>query len=87
MSLPGTSIPALTAPFKTALRNWKIIWDEIRASKLESEWNKLGFQTTSETYYDAVNAIVGVFEKRDGKFPPFPSDCEKGSHLKRLLSL
>jgi hypothetical protein len=87
ISLPGTSIPALIAPFKTALWNWKIIWDEIKASKLESEWNKLGFQTTSETYYDAVNAIVGVFEKRNGKFPPFPSDCEKGSHLKRLLSL
>ena len=68
------------------MRNWKIIWDEIRSSAPESEWNKLGFQRMAETYYDAVKAIVVVFEKNQGIFPPIPSDCEKGKHLKRLLS-
>lgn len=66
--------------------NWKTVWDEIKAAAGESEWNKLGFQRTAETYYDAVLAILQVFEKRQGRFPPIPSDCEKGSHLKRLLS-
>ena len=86
LSLPGTSIPSLTTPFKRSLANWKMVWDEIRAASEESEWNKLGFQSTAETYYDAVNAIINVFEKMGGRFPPIPSDCEKGMHLKRLLS-
>lgn len=47
---------------------------------------KLGFQRTAETYYDAVRAIVEVWERRKGKFPSLESDCEKGMHLKRLLS-
>ncbi|KUJ20601.1 uncharacterized protein LY89DRAFT_578525 [Mollisia scopiformis] len=84
--LPSTDIHHLTAPFKTALHNWKLIWDEIKSSSLETEWNKLGFQRTAEAYFDAVNSILAVFEKREGKFPPIPSDCEKGSHLKRVLS-
>jgi hypothetical protein len=68
------------------MRNWKVIWDEIKSSAIETEWNKLGFQRTAEAYFDAVTSILGVFEKREGRFPPIPSDCEKGSHLKRLLS-
>ncbi|KAF8867283.1 hypothetical protein BDZ45DRAFT_638740 [Acephala macrosclerotiorum] len=85
-SLPGTNIQHLIAPFKTAIRNWKIIWDEIKASALETEWNKLGYQRTAEAYYDTVKSILGAFEKRNGKFPPIPSDCERGVHLKKLLS-
>jgi len=85
-SLPGTNIQLLIAPFKTAMHNWKVIWDEIKSSAPETEWNKLGFQRTAESYLNAVTSILGVFEKREGRFPPIPSDCEKGSHLKRLLS-
>jgi hypothetical protein len=84
-ALPGCNIQALVAPFKLAMANWKIIWDEIRASAPENEWNKLGFQRTAETYYQAVESIVTVFEECEGRFPPIPSDVEKGSHLKRLL--
>ncbi|TAQ83093.1 hypothetical protein B7494_g8583 [Chlorociboria aeruginascens] len=85
--LPSTSIPALLQPFKTALQNWKFIWDDIKNRAPESEWQKLGFQRTAETYYAAVQHLIGVFEKRQGRFPLLPSDCEKGLHLKRLLSL
>ena len=84
--LPFTNIRALVQPFKTALQNWRTVWDGIKAAADEKEWNKLGFQRTAETYYDAVLAIVQVFEKKQGKFPPIPSDCENGTHLKRLLS-
>jgi hypothetical protein len=84
--LPFTNIHALVQPFKTAMHNWKTVWDDIKAAAGENEWNKLGFQRTAESYYDAVLAILQVFEKKQGRFPPIPSDCEKGSHLKRLLS-
>jgi hypothetical protein len=68
------------------MHNWRIIWDEIKSSAIETEWNKLGFQRTAETYYDAVMAVMGVFERMDGKVPVCPSDCEKGAHLKWLLT-
>ncbi|KAL2067215.1 hypothetical protein VTL71DRAFT_1639 [Oculimacula yallundae] len=85
-SLPITNIQMLVAPFHLAMRNWRLLWDEIKANAVEEEWNKLGFQRTAESYYDAVRSILDVFERREGQFPPIPSDCEKGSHLKRLLS-
>lgn len=66
--------------------HWKMLWDEIKISVSEDEWNKLGFQRTAETYFEAVKSILAVFEEREGRFPPIPSACEKGSHLKRLLS-
>lgn len=85
-SLPRTNIPAITAPFHLAMRNWRIIWDEIKGAVDKEEWSKLGFQRTAESYFEAVKSMLGVFERRKGRFPPIPSDCEKGSHLKRLLS-
>lgn len=86
LNITRTGVPELLMPFRTAMRNWRIVWDQIKDSMPESEWDKLGFQRTAETYFDAVKAIVDAFEKRDGKFPPIPSDCEKGTHLKRLLT-
>jgi hypothetical protein len=47
----------------------------------------LGFQKTAEAYYDAVGKLLGIFERRNGRFPPIESDCEKGMHLRRVLSL
>ncbi|KAJ5047458.1 uncharacterized protein L3040_003285 [Drepanopeziza brunnea f. sp. 'multigermtubi'] len=85
-SLPRTNIPALTAPYHLALRNWRTLWNEIKGAVDEEEWSKLGFQRTAESYYYAVKSILSVFEKNKGRFPPIPSNCEKGSHLKRLLS-
>lgn len=90
ISIPNPNSPNLitdtVAPFRTAMRNWKTIWDSIRAAAPAAEWEKLGFQRTAETYYDAVRAIVEVWERRGGRFPPLKSDCEKGTHLKRLLT-
>jgi hypothetical protein len=70
------------------MRNWKVLWDEIKSSSPENEWNKLGFQRTAETYFDAVREVAEVFEKKGGSgvVGVVPSDCEKGSHLKRILS-
>jgi hypothetical protein len=87
VQLSTTSIPSLVAPFKLALRNWRAVWDEIKGAANEEVWRKLGFQKTAEAYFDAVEALLRIFERRNGSFPPIPSDCEKGGHLKRLLSL
>ena len=86
LSLPHVHLSSVVQPFKIAMQNWKTIWDETRSLVPESEWNKLGFQRTAETYYDTVMMIVDVWERKGGRFPPMKSDCEKGDHLKRLLS-
>ncbi|RDW71876.1 hypothetical protein BP5796_07910 [Coleophoma crateriformis] len=85
-TLPHTSIPTLLAPFKKGMQNWKHLWNEIKFSMPLEDWNALGFQRTAEIYYDAVKAIIQIFERREGNFPYIPSDCEKGSHLRLLLS-
>ncbi|ESZ95330.1 hypothetical protein SBOR_4264 [Sclerotinia borealis F-4128] len=86
VQLPTTSIFSLVAPFKLALRNWKLVWDEIKSASDADEWMNLGFERTAETYYFAVISILRIFESKDGKFPAIPSDCDKGAHLQRLLS-
>ena len=88
-SLPTADIPTLVAPFKTAMRNWKVLWDDIKSSAKETEWNKLGYQRTACTYYDAVMQIIGVFERLEGRIPSLvmESDCKNRNHLKRVLSL
>lgn len=85
-TLPTMSMASLLLPFKSVMTNWKNIWDEIKASMAVDEWNTLGFRRTAEIYYDAVKAIIQIFERREGRFPDIPSDCEKGSHLRLLLS-
>jgi len=83
---PNPIIQTLLTPFRHALRNWRTVWDGIQSSTPSTEWEKLGFQRTATTYFDAVSSIIEVWERRGGKFPPLESDCEKGLHLKRLLS-
>ncbi|KAG9241572.1 hypothetical protein BJ878DRAFT_536451 [Calycina marina] len=86
LHLPQQSLSTVVSPFKIAMLNWKTIWDDTRSRFPESEWNKLGFQRTAETCYDTVMMLVNVWERKGGRFPPMPSDCAKGDHLKRLLS-
>jgi hypothetical protein len=68
------------------MSNWKLLWDEIKSSSLEKgEWNKLGFQRTAEGYFEAVKEVVESFERRGG-LEGIESDCEKGMHLRKILS-
>jgi hypothetical protein len=84
--LPSTSRQLLLQPFKTAMSNWKLLWDEIKSSSLEKgEWNKLGFQRTAEGYFEAVKEVAESFERRGG-VEGIKSDCEKGMHLRKILS-
>lgn len=68
------------------MRNWKLVWDDIKSAVDPVEWNRIGFERTAETYYTAVMYILRTFESKGGKFPPIPSDCKKGEHIKRLMS-
>lgn len=47
---------------------------------------KIGFHRQAERYFDAVVGVVRVWERREGRFPNIKGDCEKGEHLRRLLS-
>ncbi|KAH8774235.1 hypothetical protein BGZ57DRAFT_386785 [Hyaloscypha finlandica] len=86
-SLPSTSIPHLLTPFKSAMSNWKLLWDEIKSESLDKgEWNKLGFQRTAEGYFETVKEVAEAFEKRVGGGGAIKGDCEKGWHLKQVLS-
>jgi hypothetical protein len=86
-SLPTTSISVLLQPFRCAMSNWKLLWDEIKSSSLEKgEWNKLGFQRAAEGYFEAVREVADGFEKRGGGIGGIKSDCEKGMHLRKILS-
>jgi len=68
---------------------WKLLWDEIKFTSLEKgEWNKLGFQRTAEGYFEAVKEVAEGFEKRGamGGLGGIKGDCEKGLHLRHILS-
>jgi hypothetical protein len=72
------------------MSNWKLLWDEIKNESLDKgEWNKLGFQRTAEGYFETVKEVAEAFEKRVGGIgggEGIKGDCEKGLHLKRVLS-
>jgi hypothetical protein len=72
------------------MSNWKLLWDEIKSESLDKgEWNKLGFQRTAEGYFETVKEVAEAFEKRGGGMGGgwgIKGDCEKGLHLKRVLS-
>ena len=87
ISLPTTNMHALLLPFKTALWNWKTIWNEIKASSPHAEWEKLGFQRSAQSYCDTVGALLNVLERTGGKIDGIKGDCERGNHLRTLLSL
>jgi hypothetical protein len=78
---------ALLLPFKTALWSWKTIWNEIKASSPHTEWEKLGFQRSAQSYCDTVGALLNVLERNGGRIEGIRGDCEKGDHLRILLSL
>lgn len=63
------------------------MWDEIKSSSPHSEWEKLGFQRSAQSYCDTVGALLNVLERTRGRIDGIKGDCERGDHLRRLLSL
>jgi hypothetical protein len=81
------TIQSPTRPFQLAARNWKTIWDAIRSAAPVSEWEKLGFPRSAEAYYEAVVAILDLWDRKGGVFPGlrWRGDGEKGEHLRTLF--
>ncbi|KAH8808572.1 hypothetical protein F5884DRAFT_821883 [Xylogone sp. PMI_703] len=88
----------ITAPFRSALTNWKKLWDDIKLCTDPQEWFKLGFQRSAETYYNVVLAVLKVYEEmRDRNandtniggwwdiIGGMPSGGRKGEHLRKIM--
>lgn len=49
---------------KTALANWKTLWDEIRSKMSSSAVGEMGFETSADSYWTLVRLIVQRFETK-----------------------
>jgi hypothetical protein len=87
-------------PLKLATRNWKMFWDEARASISPKDLPQMGFETSADSYWTLTRLLVHCFEtkgsgradagtsvgKRNLDFMPIESDCRnQGSHLRKIL--
>lgn len=88
----------ITAPFRSALTNWKRVWDDLKLSTDRHEWFKLGFSRSSETFYNITRAILKAYEELREKHVTdssgsgwrdfighIPGSCARGEHLKKIL--
>jgi hypothetical protein len=77
---------------KTALTNWKTLWDDVRAKMSGSQNNDLGFETSADSYWTLVRMLVYKFEMKttsSGTATPISaakvlytnSDGSKAEHL------
>ncbi|KAJ9611619.1 hypothetical protein H2200_004803 [Cladophialophora chaetospira] len=53
-------------PMKTALANWKTLWDDIRAKLTRAAVVDMGFETSADSYWTLVRMIVMKFEYKKG---------------------
>ncbi|KIX01125.1 uncharacterized protein Z518_10191 [Rhinocladiella mackenziei CBS 650.93] len=58
--------PAVIEPMKTALANWKTLWDDIRVNVPRSTVSEMGFETSADSYWTLTKLVVQRFE---GKSP------------------
>jgi hypothetical protein len=87
-------------PLKLATRNWKMFWDEARASISPKDLPQMGFETSADSYWTLTRLLVHCFEtkcsgrtdagilagERNLDFMPIESDCRnQGSHLRKIL--
>ncbi len=52
-------------PIKTALADWKTLWDDTRARMTSSAVNEMGFETSADSYWTLTKMIVQRFEGRN----------------------
>lgn len=51
-------------PIKTALTNWKLLWDDIRYEAPRSSTTDMGFETTSDSYWTLINVLMQRLEAK-----------------------
>lgn len=54
------------APIKTALSNWKSLWDEARTSLPRAVVSEMGFETSADSYWTLLRMVVQKFEGKSG---------------------
>jgi len=45
-------------PLKTAVQNWKTVWDEIREAIPREAWSGMGFETAADSYWTLTKLLV-----------------------------
>jgi hypothetical protein len=56
-------------PLKTAIRNWKIIWDDIRKRLTRDQLADMGFETSADSYWTLTKLIVHRFDPKSNTSP------------------
>ncbi|KIV96685.1 hypothetical protein PV10_00518 [Exophiala mesophila] len=89
----STTHPAIQ-PIKTALANWKMLWDDIRSETNRISTADMGFETTSDSYWTLINLMMQRLETKskpainvqgqptngsEGHLPPGPSLGDKAT--------
>ena len=52
-------------PMKVALKNWKTLWDDVRAKLPRSAVGEMGFETSADSYWTLTSMIVQKFERKN----------------------
>lgn len=74
-----TPAPAnLLEPLKTAIRNWKTTWDDVRAKVPPDQLRGMGFETSSDSYWTLTKLILQAFDINHGSHYP-ASNSESAS--------
>lgn len=56
-------------PLKTAIRNWKVIWDNIRKRLTRDQMRDMGFETSADSYWTLTKLIVHRFDPKSNANP------------------
>ena len=59
--------PTMLEPLKCAIRNWKLIWDGVRASATPESVSQMGFETSADSYWTLVRLLVYAFERKPSR--------------------
>lgn len=54
--------PNILEPLKTAMRNWKTLWDDVRPKLTSEELRGMGFETSSDSYWTLTRLILQAFD-------------------------
>ena len=58
-----TPAPAnILEPLKTAIRNWKTLWDDVRSKLTSIQMAGMGFETSSDSYWTLTKLVVQAFD-------------------------
>jgi len=66
-----TAAPAnILDPLKTAMRNWKSLWDDVRSQLTTEQIAGMGFEISSDSYWTLTKLIIQAFDTGNPKEDP-----------------